>query len=773
MARASVFFPEPMDYVELAAPTDAAYHLVRELASDGHMELVDARPGGAKRYAENYMRCEEAERCLAFIGECLSAAPGALPPAPARASVAPRLAGLGLGATADRIAGAHADLRERLAICEDLAAQQAQARRRRACLRFFAPLLERGAPAPAPADADALELTLVAGDLVQAVAGLVPAARGAQLFKAVFRVSRGNAICHHGEAAPGALMPYALFVQSQTLLAKLRALCQAFSPDVFDFQPDAAALAALDAQLGAELAHQAAVERQAREVNRGFLAELGREFWLWRAVIARERQVWAALDYGDFDRADGVAFFVGWVPRRFTAGILPIRAAAQEASGSPREIAVVATPAEDHKGIAIPTFIEENEFTTGFQSLNNAYGIPNYDELNGGAFYCMYPFLFAVMFGDIGHALFYVVAAVAVLVLDPIVKRRKADLGEIAGAIFSMKWLLACASVCALYCGFVYNECFGLPIKFVRSAWLKDPPAQGNTQTWSKDGQSVYPFGMDPEWFFKDNELIFLNSYKMKLSVVMGMSQMVFGMVLQLIKHIHRRAWLEIAVVWIPEVLYLVPFFGYLVVIIIVKWCSPWKSGDEGVNLIQMLIGMILSIGSQDEALFLYSGQWGIQTGIVVIFILSIPAMLLIKPIIECVHLRGTSDFNVLEIFVMNLIHVIEFALGALSHTASYLRLWALSLAHSQLSKVLYEQLFLQLINMNAPLFIRGVLMVFGFAGFAVLTVAILLGMEAFSALLHAIRLMWVEFSSKFYEGMGTEFKPLSLRTALKSVGIS
>lgn len=123
---------------------------------------------------------------------------------------------------------------------------------------------------------------------------------------------------------------------------------------------------------------------------------------------------------------------------------------------------------------------------------------------------------------------------------------------------------------------------------------------------------------------------------------------------------------------------------------------------------------------------------------------------------------HGEETF--LEIMIHQVIEVIEFVLGTISNTASYLRLWALSLAHSQLAKVFYDRALVPGFESDSIL-----MMFIGFFVFIGATLGVLMVMDVMECFLHTLRLHWVEFMSKFYKGDGLKFTPVTMSLVFDS----
>lgn len=126
-----------------------------------------------------------------------------------------------------------------------------------------------------------------------------------------------------------------------------------------------------------------------------------------------------------------------------------------------------------------PTFFELNDFTFPFQEIVNTYGHPRYLEINPTIFNIItFPFLFGVMFGDIGHgfALFFFGGYLCYyndsIRKGEIKQGKKRD--SLLKGFLAVRYLLLLMGFFAFYCGWMYNDFLSVPLNLFGSCYVND-----------------------------------------------------------------------------------------------------------------------------------------------------------------------------------------------------------------------------------------------------------------------------------------------------------
>ena len=472
-------------------------------------------------------------------------------------------------------------------------------------------------------------------------------------------------------------------------------------------------------------------------------------------------------------------------------------------------------PPEDD--IKPPTYISLNEFTSAFQLVVDTFGIPRYREINPGYFTIItFPFLFGVMYGDIGHGLVLLIFGIYLCVFNEKISKSKSILKP---ALFA-RYFLVLMGFFAVYCGFLYNDFLSIPFNF-KSCYKLD--GQNKADSIDKENSCSYNFGLDPVWYMTSNELTFVNSLKMKLSVILGVFQMLLGIILKGFNAIFDLDFAELIFVFFPQLILMLILFGYMDFLIFAKWATYYEPKfakndlDEDLSenyfapdIKSYLMNIFLKGGKlpdKPDPMKVQGGKtiesdWKLLTdrkslenlhaAILGCSIFCIIIMLLPKMFINFAKAKkkySTAKGNINKnnivneenelineqriqpirepeepvfsnFFVESAIETIEFVLGTVSNTASYLRLWALSLAHSQLAVVFLSKIIILIGNNTTSWVGNGFLLVFAFPIFAGVTALVLLFMDMMECFLHTLRLHWVEFQNKFYKADGYQFQP-------------
>ncbi|CAD7680549.1 unnamed protein product [Nyctereutes procyonoides] len=839
---ASVFRSEEMCLSQLFLQVEAAYCCVAELGELGLVQFKDLNVNVSsfqRKFVNEVRRCESLERILRFLedemqNEIVAQLPERPPPTPLPREM------ITLETLLEKLEG---ELQEANQNQQALKKSFLELTELKHLLKKTQDFFEvvRGSRPP-PEGVNMLKCVVIQNSGISFnvqvklfTAGVINRERMASFERLLWRVCRGNIYLKFSEMDTTLEDPvtkeeikkniFIIFYQGEQLRQKIRKICDGFRATIYPCPEPAAERREMLAGVNMKLEDLITVITQTESHRQRLLQEAAANWHSWAIKVQKMKAIYHILNMCNIDVTQQCAIAEIWFPVADTGRIKRALEQGMELSGS--SMVPILTTVQSKT--APPTFNRTNKFTAGFQNIVDAYGVGSYREINPAPYTIItFPFLFAVMFGDCGHGIVMLLAALWMVLNERHLLSQKTN-NEIWNTFFHGRYLILLMGIFSIYTGLIYNDCFSKSLNIFGSSWSVRPMFRNGTwNTYIMETNpylqldpaipgvysgNPYPFGIDPIWNLASNKLTFLNSYKMKMSVILGIVQMVFGVILSLFNHIYFRRTLNIVLQFIPEMIFILCLFGYLVFMIIFKWCHfDVHVSRHAPSILIHFINMFLFNYDDPSNAPLYKHQQEVQSFFVVMALISVPWMLLIKPfilranhrksLVSAIHFKrerqrhrqrekqapctgspmwdsivGLQDralgqrqalnrcFNFGDVFVHQAIHTIEYCLGCISNTASYLRLWALSLAHAQLSEVLWTMV------MNIGLRLRGWGGLIGvfviFTIFAVLTVAILLIMEGLSAFLHALRLHWVEFQNKFYVGAGYKFAPFSFKYIL------
>eukprot|EP00070_Physeter_catodon_P029409 XP_028336303.1 V-type proton ATPase 116 kDa subunit a isoform X4 [Physeter catodon] len=731
----SLFRSETMCLAQLFLQSGTAYECLSALGEKGLVQFRDLNQNVSsfqRKFVGEVKRCEELERILAYLVQEINRADIPLPEGETSPPAPPLKQVLEMQ---EQLWKLEAELREVTKNKEKLRKSLLELTEYSHVLRVTKTFVRRSAQFeptyeefPPLENESLLDYSCMQrlGAKLGFVSGLINQGKAEAFGKTLWRACKGHSIVTHAELEgpledpeTGEVVKWYVFLISfwgEQIGHKVKKICDCYHCHVYPYPNTAEERREIQEGLNTRIQDLYTVLHKTEDYLRQVLCKAAESVYSRVIQVKKMKAIYHMLNMCSFDVTNKCLIAEVWCPE---ADLHELRLALEEGSresGATIPSFMNTIPTKETP----PTLVRTNKFTEGFQNIVDAYGVGSYREVNPALFTIItFPFLFAVMFGDLGHG--FVMFLFALLLVLNEDHPRLSQSQEIMWMFFNGRYILLLMGLFSVYTGLIYNDCFSKSVNLFGSGWnvsamysSSHSPAEQRKMTLWNDSvirhhrvlqldpsvpgvfRGPYPLGIDPE------------HVQRLLLVITALSVPVLflGKPLFLWWLHHGRSCFGVS------------RSGYTLV---------RKESEEEVSL----------LGSHD----IEEGNNQVEDG--------------------CREVT-CEEFNFGEILMTQVIHSIEYCLGCVSNTASYLRLWALSLAHAQLSDVLWAMLMRVGLRVDAA---YGVLLLLPVTAlFAVLTVFILLIMEGLSAFLHAIRLHWVEFQNKFYVGAGTKFVPFSLR---------